>query len=197
MCEIVIWLVDISAPKKIFSPPPKIPNSPQTPSRPLGPFPSWRPPPLWDFQLKIDPPPSRRPRTPPFPLPEGKKIKNIRNVRQGEFLRGFAAFLFTRLEVRTCLLNIESFADNFVLAFAYFARSPENFCGFFFEFAWRFCIEKWRGFLINFFMVSVSHETKHENSWKNSGTIRSKIRGKIRDENSKNSGNFRSATFLT
>ena len=36
--------------KKIFSPPPpkKIPNSPQTSSRPLGP--AWRPPPLWDFQ---------------------------------------------------------------------------------------------------------------------------------------------------
>ena len=31
----------------------------------------------------------------------------------------------------------------------------------------------------------------------NSGKIRSKIRGKIRDEISKNSGNFRSATFMT
>ena len=48
-----------------------------------------------------------------------------------------------------------------------------------------------------FFLVSVSHETKHEKSSKNSGKIRSKIRGKIRDKNSKNSGNFRSATFLT
>ena len=46
-----------------------------------------------------------------------------------------------------------------------------------------------------FFLVSVSHETKHEDSPKNSGKIRSKIRGKIRDRNSKNSGNFRSATF--
>ena len=52
------------------------------------------------------------------------------------------------------------------------------------------------GILGEFFLVSVSHETKHEKSSKNSGKIRSKIRGKIRDENSKNSGNFRSATFL-
>ena len=41
--------------------------------------------------------------------------------------------------------------------------------------------------------VSISHETKHENSSNNFG----KLRGKIRDENSKNSGNFRSATFLS
>ena len=47
------------------------------------------------------------------------------------------------------------------------------------------------------FLVSVSHEAKHEKSSKNSGKIRSKIRGKIQDENSKNSGNFRSAAFLT
>ena len=46
------------------------------------------------------------------------------------------------------------------------------------------------------FLVSVSHETKHENSSKNSGKIRREIRGKIRDKTSKNSGNFRSATFL-
>ena len=32
---------------------------------------------------------------------------------------------------------------------------------------------------------------------KNSGEIRSQIRGKMRDENSKDSGNFRAATFLT
>ena len=48
-----------------------------------------------------------------------------------------------------------------------------------------------------FFLVSVSHETKREKSWKNSGKIRGEIRGEIRDEISKNSGNFRSATFLT
>ena len=50
------------------------------------------------------------------------------------------------------------------------------------------------GIFGEFFLVSVSHKTKHEKSSKNSGKIRSKIRGKIRDENS---GNFRSATFLS
>ena len=43
------------------------------------------------------------------------------------------------------------------------------------------------------FLVSVSHETKRENSSKKSG----QIRGKIGDENSQNSGNFRSAALLT
>ena len=62
----------------------------------------------------------------------------------------------------------------------------------FFVFAWEFCIEKWRGFLMNSFLVSVSRETKHEKSSKNSG----KIRGKIRAENSKKSGNFRSQRAL-
>ena len=33
------------------------------------------------------------------------------------------------------------------------------------------------GIFGEFFLVSVSHETKHEKSWKNSGKIRSKIRG--------------------
>ena len=53
------------------------------------------------------------------------------------------------------------------------------------------------GIFGEFYQVSVSHETKHENSSKISGNIRSKIREEIRDKNSKNSGNFRSATFLT
>ena len=53
------------------------------------------------------------------------------------------------------------------------------------------------GIFGEFFLVSVSHETKHEKSSKNSGKIRSKIRGKIRDKKFKNSGNFRSAAFLT
>ena len=69
-------LVDISAPKKIFSPPPpKIPNLPQTPSRPLGPSPPGEPPPLVGFSIKNRPPPSRRPRTPPSPSPSRKKNK--------------------------------------------------------------------------------------------------------------------------
>ena len=53
------------------------------------------------------------------------------------------------------------------------------------------------GIFGDFFLVSVSHETKREKSSNNSGKVRSKIRGKIRDEISKNSGNLRSATFLT
>ena len=76
-------LVDISTPKKnIYPPSPKIPNSPPTLSRPLVPSPP-REPPFLGFSIKIDPPASRRPQTPPSPLPEQKKIKNIRNVRQG------------------------------------------------------------------------------------------------------------------
>ena len=84
--------------KKIFSPPPpKFPNSPQTPSRPLGPSPSWRnrPPPLLEFQKKkIRPPPSRRLRL-PFPLSEQKKIKNIQTSSKPStfLLNSFCAFL--------------------------------------------------------------------------------------------------------
>ena len=33
----------------------------------------------------------------------------------------------------------------------YLASSPETLCECFFVFAWKFCIEKWRGFLVNFF----------------------------------------------
>ena len=86
---------------------------------------------------------------------------------------------------------------DFSLQFFTLTAPQNNFVNTFFVFAWEFCIEKWRGFLVNFFLVSVSHETKHENSSKNSGKIRSKIRGKIQDENSKNSGSIRSAAFLT
>ena len=38
------------------------------------------------------------------------------------------------------------------------------------------------GIFGDFFLVSVSHETKHEKSSKNSGKIRSKIRGEIREK---------------
>ena len=76
----------------------------------------------------------------------------------------------------------------------------KNFVNICFVFAWEFCIEM-AGNFGEFFLVSVSPKMKHEKSSENSGKIRSKIRskirGKIRDENSKNSGNFRSATFLT
>ena len=37
-------------------------------------------------------------------------------------------------------------------SFRYFASSPEKFCEyFFFVFPWEFCVEKWRGFLVDFF----------------------------------------------
>ena len=79
----------------------------------------------------------------------------------------------------------------------YFARSPEIiFVDFFFEFAWEFCIEKWRGFLVNFSWCPFpTNKTKHENSSKNFGENRSKIRGKIREETSKNSGVFSFCNF--
>ena len=79
----------------------------------------------------------------------------------------------------------------------YFARSPENFCGFFLRTCLGILHCKMIGIFGEFFLVCGSHEMKHEKSSKISGKIRSKIRGKIRDKNSKNSGNFRSATFLT
>ena len=63
-------------------PPPKFPNSPQAPSRPLGPSPSWNhpplpgtPPPSWVFQKKSDPPPPPGASDSPFPLPEQRKNK--------------------------------------------------------------------------------------------------------------------------
>ena len=73
----------------------------------------------------------------------------------------------------------------------YFTRPPETICGFFLLICLGILHWEMAGIFGEFLLVSISHETK------TSGKIRSKIRGKIRDENSKNSGNFRSATFLT
>ena len=67
--------------KKIFSPPP--PNSPirrRHPPGPSAPLPPGDPPP-GIFKKKINPPPPGASDS-PFPLPEQKKIKNIRNVHQ-------------------------------------------------------------------------------------------------------------------
>ena len=72
----------------------------------------------------------------------------------------------------------------------------KNFVNIFFVLAWEFCIDKWRGFLVIFFLVSVFHETKHENSSKISGKIRSKMQGKIRTKIRK-IRELRSATFVT
>ena len=78
-------LVGISAPKKKYLGPPPPPNSPQTPSQPPRPHPSWEnpPPPLLGFSIKTDPPPpSLSTRTPLSPPTSRKKIKNIRNVHR-------------------------------------------------------------------------------------------------------------------
>ena len=53
------------------------------------------------------------------------------------------------------------------------------------------------GIFGEFFLVSVSHKTKHENSSINFEENSERNPGQIRAENSKNSGNFRSATVLT
>ena len=50
------------------------------------------------------------------------------------------------------------------------------------------------GIFGDFFLVTVSWETKHEKASKNSGISRRIIRETMRDEKSKNSGNGRSAT---
>ena len=58
-----------------------------------------------------------------------------------------------------------------------------------FEFAWGVGkSEKWRGFLVIFFAVSVYQETEHEKSSKKSGKIRSIFRSKIRAGYSKHWG---------
>ena len=69
--------------KYLAPPPPKFPNSLQTPSRPLGPSPR-TPPPLLGFSIKTKPPPPLGDMESPLPFPEqkNKKIKNIRNVHQ-------------------------------------------------------------------------------------------------------------------
>ena len=69
----------------------------------------------------------------------------------------------------------------------------KTFVDLIFEFAWEFCIEKWRGFLVIFFLVPVSHETGAQKLLKKFGENSEQNSG----QNSKNSGNFRSATFLT
>ena len=74
-CYFEVFLVDVSVPEKniYHPPPPKLPNSPQTPSRPLGPSPSWIPPPPGIFN-KNRSPPLLAPRT-PLPPPRAEKNK--------------------------------------------------------------------------------------------------------------------------
>ena len=74
---------------------------------------------------------------------------------------------------------------------SYFAQSPENFCGSFFEFAWEFCIEKWRGFLVNFFWSPFPTKRSTKNP--------QKIRGNSEQNSGQNSGRkfekFRKLSF--
>ena len=63
------------------------------------------------------------------------------------------------------------------------------FVNIFFVFAWEFCIEKGRGFLVNFCWPPFPGKWSTKTSWKISGKIRSKIR-EIRDKNSKIRGTF-------
>ena len=84
---------------------------------------------------------------------------------------------------RTCVKMVPfvllAFFPSFLVSFA---CSPEKFCEYFFRVCLGILHWKMAGIFGEFFLVSVSHETKHEKSSKNSGKIRSKIRGKIRDE---------------
>ena len=68
------------------------------------------------------------------------------------------------------------------------------FVDMFFEFAWEFCVEKWRGFWVNF--SGLRFPRNRARKLKFSGEISEQNSG-LNSGNSKNSGNFRSATFLT
>ena len=53
--------------------------------------------------------------------------------------------------VTLCTLLAAAVLPRNCCASFYFASSPEKIVNIFFVFAWEFCIEKWRGFLVNFF----------------------------------------------
>ena len=80
--------------------------------------------------------------------------------------------------------------NTLAIIHVYLARSPENFCGFFLRTCLGILHWKAPGIFGEFFLVSVSHETKHENSSKNSGKIRSKIRAKFGTKIRKIRGTF-------
>ena len=61
----------------------------------------------------------------------------------------------------------------------------KNFVNIFSVFAWEFCIEKWRGFLVNFSGLRLPRNEAR------------KILEKFGENSEQNSGSFRSATFLT
>ena len=191
--------------KKIFSPPrPK--ESPIRRRHPLAPPRENPPPPYLGFSIKNRslPPPAVSD-SPFLPRPEKNKKypKRPPSLSRGTVWLVFQVHLALRWQhfLRTILFLQPSescrLAEKYEGNKYYFACSPEEFCEYFFRVCLGILHWKMAGISGEFFLVSVSHETKREKSSKNSGKIRSKIRGKIRDEISKNSGNFRSATFLT
>ena len=86
------------------------------------------------------------------PLSQSADLTSFRTITFGNF-RGRAranreSEWHPRAHTRSALVAFSGSSEHIN---CYFARSPENFCGFFFEFAWEFCIEKCRGFLVIFF----------------------------------------------
>ena len=76
LCSAVFVFADISAPKKIFGPPPKIPQfAADTLSSPRPHPPPGHPPPSWDFQCKTDPHPPPGTSDTPSAFPTRKKKK--------------------------------------------------------------------------------------------------------------------------
>ena len=74
---------------------------------------------------------------------------------------------------------------------------PRNMCEFSYEYASGLALKN--GWIFgDFSVVSVSLEMQHKNSSKNSRKkIQNELRDRFREDNSENSGNIRSATFLT
>ena len=88
--DVMERLAGISAPNKKNLAPPQIPA--EIPG-PLPPSPPGRPPPLPGiFNKNRPPPPSLSPWTPPSPLPQAEKIKNIWNVHQGKIGGNWCSF---------------------------------------------------------------------------------------------------------
>ena len=144
----MLFLADISAPKKNIKPTPP----PRAPPR----LPSSEPPPLSLFPNKSPPPPFRLGLFLPFPAPKQKKNKKYPkrppSLYSGLYLRSLEA-LRRASGLKTAKKSQKSLPGPC-------AKSPQNvalpslqknFVNIFFVFAWEFCIEKWRGFLVNFF----------------------------------------------
>ena len=62
---------------------------------------------------------------------------------------------------------------------SYFACSPEKNCEYFFVFAWEFCIEKWRGFLVNFFWSPFPTKRSTKSPRKIRGKVGAKFEAKL------------------